>query len=79
MEIIPIPYFGMIMFFLVAPAITFGFIGYTKKLRADVEKKRYEKEILELEVRKEEVHLQMLEEENRKYDRMIGSDFEKKK
>jgi hypothetical protein len=79
MELIPIPYFGMIMFFLVAPALTFGFIGYTKKLKADVEKKRYEKEILELEVRKEEIHVKMLEEENRKYDRMIESDLEKKR
>jgi hypothetical protein len=79
MELIPIPYFGMIMFFLVAPALTFGFIGYTKKLKADVEKKRYEKEILELEVKKEEIHVKMLEEENKKYDRMIESDLEKKR
>jgi cell shape-determining protein MreC len=78
MDFIPIPYFGMIMFFLVAPALTFGFIGYTKKLKAEVEKKRYEKEILELEVRKEEVHLKMLEEENRKYDSMIEFNLEKK-
>ncbi len=74
MEFIPIPYFGMIMFFFVAPAITFSFIGYTKKIKADVEKKKYQKEILELEIKKEEIHLKMIEEENRKYDKMIESD-----
>jgi hypothetical protein len=79
MEFIPIPYFGMLMCFLVAPALTFGFIGYTKKIKADVEKKRYQKEILELEIRKEEIHLTMMEEENRKYDRMIESDLGNKR
>jgi hypothetical protein len=78
MELIPIPYFGMIMFFFVAPALTFGFVGYTKRLKADVEKKRYQKEILELEIRKEELHLKMLEEENKKYDRMIEDNTGKK-
>jgi|RifOxyC2_1024027.scaffolds.fasta_scaffold119029_1 hypothetical protein len=74
MEFIPIPYFGMIMFFFVAPALTFGFISYIKKIKADVEKKKYQKEILELEIRKEEIHLKMIEEENKKYDKMIGLD-----
>ena len=77
MEIIPIPYFGMLMFFFVAPVLTFSFIGYTKKIKADVEKKRYEKEILELEIRREEIHLKMIEEENRKYDKLLGSNIEK--
>jgi len=77
MEFIPIPYFGMIMFFFVAPALTFGFISYIKKTKADVEKKKYQKEILELEIRKEEIHLKMIEEENKKYDKMIGSDNRK--
>jgi cell shape-determining protein MreC len=76
MEFIPIPYFGMIMFFFVAPVLTFGFIGYTKKIKADVEKKKYEKEILELEIKKEEIHLKMIEEENKKYDKMLGSNME---
>ena len=63
------------MFFFVAPALTFGFIGYTKKIKAEVEKKRYQKEILELEIKKEELHLRMIEEENKKYDKMIESDI----
>lgn len=76
MDFIPIPYFGMIMFFLVAPALTFTFIGYTKKIKADVEKKKYQKEILELEIKKEEIHLKMIEEENRKYDKLLESNRE---
>ena len=43
MEFIPIPYFGMIMFFFVAPALTFSFISYMKKIKADVEKKSIKK------------------------------------
>ena len=77
MEFIPIPYFGMIMCLFVVPVLTFGFIGYTKKIKADVEKKRYEKEILELEIRKDEIHMKMLVEENKKYDRMIESNTDK--
>jgi len=77
MEFIPIPYFGMIMCFFVAPALTFGFISYMKKIKADVDKKKYQKEILELEIRKDEIHLKMIEEENKKYDKMIGLDNRK--
>ena len=79
MDFIPIPYFGMIMFFFVAPALTFGFIAYTKKVKADVEKLRYKKEIIELEIKKEETHLNMIVEENRKYDKLIESNSENKK
>ena len=71
MEFIPIPYFGMIMCFFVAPALTFGFITITKKIKADVDKLRYRKEIIELEIKKDEIHLQMIMEENKKYDKMI--------
>ena len=79
MDFIPIPYFGMIMFFFVAPALTFSFIAYTKKIKADVEKLRYKKEIIELEIKKEETHLKMIVEENRKYDKLIESNSENKK
>ena len=71
MEFIPIPYFGMIMCFFVAPALTFGFITITKKIKADVDKLRYRKEIIELEIKRDEIHLQMIMEENKKYDKMI--------
>jgi len=71
MEFIPIPYFGMIMGLFVAPAITFGFILLIKKQKSDVEKLRYKKEILELEIKKEEAHIKLIQEENKKYDRII--------
>jgi len=71
MEFIPIPYFGMIMGLFVAPAITFGFILLIRKQKNDVEKLRYKKEILELEIKKEEAHIKLIQEENKKYDRII--------
>ena len=77
MEFIPIPYFGMIMGLLVAPGLTFGFIILMRKVKADVEKLKYRKEILELEVRREEIHLKALVEEGRKYDRMIESKIDR--
>lgn len=77
MDLLPIPYFGMIMSLLVAPALTFGFIALMRHIKADVEKLKYRKEILELEIRKEELHLTALIEENRKADRLLGSDIHK--
>lgn len=71
MEQIPIPYFGMIMSLLVAPGLTFGFILLLKKIKANVEIIKTKKEILELEIKKEEIHLKLILEENSKYDRLI--------
>lgn len=65
----------MLMSLFVAPALTFGFIVAMKKLKADVEKLKYRKEILELEIKKEEMHVRLIEAENRKYDKMIESDM----
>jgi len=71
MELIPIPYFGMIMSLFVAPLLTYGFIYLLKKNKADVEKMKIKKEIIELELKKEELRYQLLLEENRKYDQII--------
>ena len=73
MDFIPIPYFGMILCLFVLPAMTFGFITINKKTKADVEKLRYRKEMLDLECKKEQAHLALLVEENKKYDKMIES------
>ena len=78
MQLLPIPYFGMIMSLLVLPGLTFGFIIITKKIKADVEKLKYKKEILELEIKKEELRIESMIEENKKYDRLIESNTEKK-
>ena len=76
MELIPIPYFGMIMSLLVLPGLTFGFIIMIKKIKADVDKLKYRKEILELEVKKEEIKIRLMQEENKKYDKMIESNID---
>ena len=73
MELIPIPYFGMIMSFIVAPALTFGFILLNRKIKSDIEKLKYKKEILELEIQKEEMHIRLIESENRNLDRLIDA------
>jgi len=70
-EQIPIPYFGMLMSLLVAPGLTFKFILLLKKIKADVEIIKTKKEILELEIKKEEIHLTTIQEENRKLDKLI--------
>ena len=75
MELIPIPYFGMIMSLLVLPGLTFGFIIINKKIKADVEKLKYRKDILELELKKEELKIQLIHEENKKYDNLIESNL----
>jgi len=77
MSFFPIPYFGMIMSLFVAPLLTFGFIILLKKNKSDVEKLKYKKEILELEIRKEEIHLQSMIEENKKYDNLLESSSKK--
>jgi hypothetical protein len=38
----------------------------------EVEKLKYQKEILELELEKQRNEIKLLEEENRKYDKIIG-------
>ena len=59
------------MSLLVAPGLTFGFILLLKKIKADVEIIKTKKEILELEIRKEEIHLTTIQEENWKLDKLI--------
>ena len=51
-----------------------AFIFANKIIKADNElsKMKMQKEILELEVQKQHNHLQLLEEENKKYDKIIN-------
>ena len=65
-----IPFVGMFLSLVVAPAIVFGFILLLRKGKNEVEKIMYKKEMMEIELRKEELHLKVLLEENKKYDRM---------
>jgi hypothetical protein len=60
--------------FVGMPAVVFSFIHTYKKNKnaAEIEKLRYQKELLELEVEKEKVQLLRLEAENKKYDAILG-------
>lgn len=53
------------------PLIVFGFVLFNLKNKRSIEKIRLQKEILELELQKEQIRLKMLEAENIKYDRLI--------
>jgi hypothetical protein len=41
------------------------------KSKAEIEKLKYQKEILELEIEKENITIKRLEEENKKYDEIL--------
>jgi hypothetical protein len=72
MDSMMIPVLGIVFSLFVAPALVFGFILLIRKGKHDVEKLQLQKEMKEIELRREEVHLQTLIEENKKYDRLIG-------
>jgi len=56
---------------VIAPAILFSFIYKITKNKHELKKMQYQKEILELEVEKQNNQIKLLEEENRKLDRII--------
>jgi len=57
--------------FFVAPLIVFSFIYFSKRDKVKLDELRIKKEMLELEVEKERVKVELLEAENLKYDRII--------
>ena len=59
--------------FVGLPAILFTFIhkNVKNKREKEIEKLKYQKEILELEIEKENKQIKLLEEENKKLDRII--------
>ena len=65
---------AVIGIFIVLPKTIFQFIGDQAKHKSEieVEKLKYQKEILELELEKQRNEIKLLEEENRKYDNIIG-------
>ena len=69
-----VPALAIIGVFIVLPKTIFQFIGDQAKHKreTEVEKLRYQKEILELEIEKQRNEIRLLEEENRKYDKLIG-------
>ena len=71
MDPILIPVLGILSSLIVTPGMIFFFIYKLKKNKSDVEKLKYQKEILELEIRKQEIKLQTLKQENQQLDRII--------
>jgi Na+-translocating ferredoxin:NAD+ oxidoreductase RnfG subunit len=59
---------------VIAPAIVFSFIYKVTKNKQEIKKLQYQKEILELEVMKQNNQIKLLEEENKKYDRIINNE-----
>jgi cell shape-determining protein MreC len=56
------------------PVIMFTFIhkNAKNKREKEIERLKYQKEILELEIEKENKHIKSLEEENKKLDKIIN-------
>ena len=66
-----IPIISVLSVFVFAPAIVFGFIFLSRKSKLRIEEIRYKRDLMALEIEKDRVHLQMIEAENKKYDRII--------
>ncbi|MDR2193490.1 MAG: hypothetical protein LBP19_03350 [Treponema sp.] len=54
-----------------APTIVFSFIYKIIKNTQDLKKLQYQKEILALEIEKQHAQLEVLEAENKRYDKII--------
>jgi hypothetical protein len=68
--------FSVFSVFIAAPLIVFGFILFMRKSKNRLEEMKLKRDILQLEMAKEQLHLETMREENRKYDRIIGSRIE---
>jgi cell shape-determining protein MreC len=66
---------AIVSIFVVLPKTIFTFIGKRNKYKreAELEKIRYQKEILEMEIEKQKNEIKLLEEENRKFDNIIDN------
>ena len=66
---------AIIALFIILPKTILSFISKnnTLKKEAELEKLKYQKEILELELQKQRNDIKLLEEENKKYDHIINS------
>jgi hypothetical protein len=72
MDLIPIV--SILSVFVAAPFIVFSFIYFMKKNKHRLEELRYRRDILELEIEKENARIRLLEAENAKYDRLIADE-----
>jgi hypothetical protein len=61
---------AILSLFVGLPGIVLHFIYKSKKNKTEMI--RQQKELMEMEIEKEKIHLRLLEEENRKYDKIIN-------
>jgi cell shape-determining protein MreC len=68
---------AIVALFIILPKTIVSFIGKNIKQKREVEleKIKYQKEILELEIQKQNNQIKLLEEENKKYDRIINDSY----
>ncbi|HAE22073.1 MAG TPA: hypothetical protein DCG47_07095 [Spirochaetaceae bacterium] len=71
MDPIAIPVLGIIFSLFVLPVTVFGFILVIRKQKTDIHKLEIKRDMMELELQKDKISMKLLEEENRKYDRII--------
>lgn len=67
-----IPIVSVLSIFIAAPLIVFSFIVRVKKNDSELTKLQYQKELLELALKKEELQIRRLEAENKRYDRLLS-------
>lgn len=60
--------------FIFSPMIVFIFIYFNKEGKRDIERRKIAKEMLEMEIMKEQLHLQALQAENEKLSYLIEKD-----
>jgi hypothetical protein len=74
MESILIPIVAVISVFIGFPWILFLFITNNQKRKMELKKLEYETKKLELEIEKQNNQIKLLEEENKKYDKIINGE-----
>ena len=64
---------AIVIVLILLPKTIFDFIrkNSAQKKQAELEKLKYQKEVLELEIQKQTNEIKLLQEESKKYDRII--------
>jgi hypothetical protein len=63
---------AIISIFVILPGIIFTFAYKNKKNKTELKKLEYQKEILQLEIERDNMKLRLLEDENKKLDKIIN-------
>jgi cell shape-determining protein MreC len=63
---------AILSIFVILPGMIFAFAYKNKKNKNELKKIEYEKEILQLEMEKDNLRIKLLEEENKRLDKIIN-------